>query len=64
MDGLIEKVGLFAMEKQSISVDAVQENFSINQSQAETVLKQLETIGVLGAKDEAGVLWRFKYPGL
>ena len=54
MDGLIEKVGLFAMEKQSISVDAVQENFSINQSQAETVLKQLETIGVLGAKDEAG----------
>ena len=54
MDGLIEKVGLFAMEKQSISVDAVQENFSINQSQAETVLKQLETIGVLGARDEAG----------
>ena len=54
MDGLIEKVGLFAMEKQSISVDAVQENFSINQSQAEIVLKQLETIGVLGAKDEAG----------
>lgn len=40
MDGLIEKVGLFAMEKQSISVDAVQENISINQSQAETVLKQ------------------------
>jgi hypothetical protein len=55
IDGLIEKVGLFAMEKQSISVDAVQENFSINQSQAETVLKQLETIGVLGEKDEAGV---------
>ena len=55
IDGLIEKVGLFAMEKQSISVDAVQENFSINQSQAENVLKQLETIGVLGEKDEAGV---------
>ena len=55
IDGLIEKVGLFAMEKQSISVDAVQENFSINRSQAENVLKQLETIGVLGEKDEAGV---------
>lgn len=54
MDGLIEKVGLFAMEKQSISVDAVKENFSIDQSQAENVLKQLETIGVLGAKNEAG----------
>lgn len=54
MDGLIEKVGLFAMEKQSISVDAVKENFSIDHLQAENVLKQLETIGVLGAKDEAG----------
>ncbi len=54
MDGLIEKVGLFAMEKQSISVDAVKENFSIDNSQAESVLKQLETIGVLGAKNESG----------
>lgn len=54
MDGLIEKVGLFAMEKQSISVDAVKENFSIDHTQAENVLRQLETIGVLGAKDEAG----------
>ncbi len=54
MDCLIEKVGLFAMEKQSISVDAVKENFSIDHAQAENVLKQLETIGVLGAKNEAG----------
>lgn len=54
MDGLIEKVGLFAMEKQSISVDAVKENFSIDHTQAENVLRQLETIGVLGTKDEAG----------
>ena len=54
MDGLIEKVGLFAMEKQSISVDAVKENFSIDDTKAESVLKQLETIGVLGAKDDAG----------
>ncbi len=54
MDGLIEKVGLFAMEKQSISVDAVKENFSIDHNQAENVLKQLETIGVLGEKNEQG----------
>ncbi len=54
MEGLIEKVGLFAMEKQSISVDAVKENFSIDHAQAENVIKQLETIGVLGAKNEAG----------
>ncbi len=54
IDGLIEKVGLFAMEKQSVSVDAVKENFSIDNAQAENVLKQLETIGVLGKRNEAG----------
>lgn len=54
MDGLIEKVGLFAMEKQSISVDAVKENFSIDNTQAESIIKQLETIGVLGEKNSSG----------
>lgn len=50
IDGLIEKVGMFAMEKKAISVDQVKENFSINGEQAESVIKQLETIGVLGKK--------------
>lgn len=54
IDGLIEKVGLFAMEKQSISVDEVKESFSIGNEQAETVIKQLETIGFIGAKDNDG----------
>ena len=54
MDGLIEKVGLFAMGKQSISVNSVKENFSIDNSQAESVIKQLETIGVLGTKNASG----------
>lgn len=54
MDGLIEKVGLFAMGKQSISVDAVKENFSIDNSQAESIIKQLETIGVIGKKGADG----------
>ena len=54
MEGLIEKVGLFAMEKQSISVDNVKENFNLDGSQAETVIHQLETIGFLGAKDDSG----------
>ena len=54
MDGLIEKVGLFAMEKQSISVDTVIENFSIDNLQAENIIKQLETIGVLGEKNASG----------
>lgn len=54
LDGLIEKVGMFAMEKKAISVDQVKENFSINGEQAENVIKQLETIGVLGSKNEDG----------
>lgn len=54
IDGLIEKVGMFAMEKQAISVDQVKENFSINGEQAENVIKQLETIGVLGGRSEDG----------
>lgn len=55
LDGLIEKVGIFASEKQSISVEQVKENFSINHEQAEGVIKQLETIGFLGRKDEEGM---------
>ena len=54
LDGLIEKVGMFAMEKKSISVNQVKENFSINEGQAENVIKQLETIGLLGGKNEDG----------
>jgi DNA-binding transcriptional ArsR family regulator len=54
LDGLIEKVGLFAMEKQSVSVDQIKENFSIDRTQAENVVKQLETIGFLDKKGEDG----------
>lgn len=54
IDGLIEKVGLFAMEKQSISVDSIKENFSIGNDQAETLIKRLETIGFLGGKEADG----------
>ena len=54
IDGLIEKVGMFAIEKKAISVDQVKENFSINGEQAESVIRQLETIGVLGSKNEDG----------
>ncbi len=53
MDGLIEKVGIFAMEKQSISVDEVKESFSIGKEQAEEALSHLEKIGVL-SKGENG----------
>lgn len=47
MDGLIEKVGMYAMEKQNISVDAVKTDFALEKEQAETVVSQLTTIGVL-----------------
>lgn len=54
IDGLIEKVGMFAAGKQKISVEAIKENFCIGDSQAETVLNQLETIGFLDKRDDNG----------
>lgn len=54
VDNLIEKVGLFAMEKDKVSVEAVKENFSIGLQEAEDVLKQLETMGVLDKRDANG----------
>lgn len=53
LDGLIEKVGSYAMEKKSISVEEVKENFSLENEQAEKVVGQLERIGVL-SKGEGG----------
>lgn len=54
MDGLIEKVGMYAAEKQSINLKTIQDNFSIDHEQAENVIKQLETIGVIDKKDDLG----------
>ena len=53
LEGLIEKVGSYVMEKKSVSVEEVKENFSLEREQAEHVLGQLEQIGVL-AKEEDG----------
>lgn len=53
LEGLIEKVGSYAIEKKSISVEEVKENFSLERGQAEDVLGQLERIGVL-SKEEDG----------
>lgn len=47
MDGLIEKVGLYAMEKTAVRVEEVTEDFQIGRKQAEQVIEKLETIGVL-----------------
>lgn len=47
IDGLIEKVGLYAMEKSNISVEDIREKFGVDKTQAEGVLGRLEKIGVL-----------------
>ncbi len=54
IDNLIEKVGMYAMGKEEVTVDAVKENFSIDQAQAENVLKQLVTIGAISKSDPDG----------
>lgn len=54
-DGLMKKVGLYAMEKQSVSVEQIKKKFDIEQEQAESVIEKLEVIGVLGKKEEDGL---------
>lgn len=47
MEGLIEKVGLYAMEKSNISVEDIKKKFGVDKAQAEGVMGSLEKIGVL-----------------
>ena len=54
IDNLLEKVGNFATEKQSVSVDTVKENFSVTQEQAENVINKLSIIGLLDQADRDG----------
>lgn len=53
LEGLIEKVGSYAMEKKNISVEEVKENFSLENEQAENIVGQLERIGAI-SKEENG----------
>ena len=52
LEGLIEKVGSYAMEKKSISVEEIKENFSLEKEQAQSIVGQLEKIGVLSKADK------------
>lgn len=54
VDSLIQKIGMFATEKQEISVEEVRENFSIDVAEAENVLQQLCTLGLLDVSDANG----------
>ncbi len=51
LEGLMEKVGMYAMEKQSVSVEDIKENFNTTMEQAKNVVGQLEKIGVLDKED-------------
>jgi len=55
LDSLIEKVGNFAADKESISVADIKENFSVSQEQAQSVIGKLTTIGFLAKNDGAGM---------
>lgn len=47
IDNLIQKVGMYAMEKKSISVEAVKSDFHMETEQAKDVIYKLTQIGVL-----------------
>lgn len=51
MQGLIEKVGLYAVENKSISVDSVKDEFEIGNDDAKEIIGKLITIGALEKSD-------------
>ena len=51
IDTLIQKVGMYAMQKQSISVEAVKADFQVEAQEAERVIGQLAKIGVLDKEE-------------
>lgn len=51
LEGLMEKVGMYAVEKKAVSVEEIKESFKTTKEQAERVVDQLEKIGVLGKED-------------
>lgn len=54
IDNLIQKVGMYAMQKQSISVEAVKADFQVGVQEAEQVIGQLAKIGVLDREETTG----------
>ncbi len=52
LDGLMEKVGMYAMEKKHISVEEIEEKFGMEKEQAAHVVGQLEKIGILSRKED------------
>ena len=54
IESLIRKVGLYAMQKHSISLEAVKEDFQVGTKEAEQVISHLAKIGVLDKEEGTG----------
>lgn len=55
IDGLMQKVGRYAMEKQTVSVEDIKEDFQIKADDAREIIGKLERIGVLDRDEKKGV---------
>lgn len=54
IDGLIQKIGTYAMEKNAVSVEDIKADFRMEERQAQDVVDKLAAIGVLEQPDETG----------
>ena len=52
LDSLIHKVGVFATEKEEISVEDIEKQFALDKKEAGTMLEQLEVMGALKPKSK------------
>ncbi|MBR2402245.1 MAG: PcfB family protein [Lachnospiraceae bacterium] len=52
LDSLIHKVGVFATEKEEISVEDIEKQFALDKKEAGTMLEQLEVMGALEPKSK------------
>ena len=55
IEGLIQKVGLFASEKKELSVEDIRENFQIGHVEAEEIIDKLRTLGLIDTPNERGL---------
>lgn len=53
-DSLIDKVGRYAVEKQSVSVENIVEDFQLGKDKANELVGKLQTIGVVDKPDDSG----------
>lgn len=54
LDNLLAKVGRYAVERKSVSVDEVRQELAVESEKAEKALDKLKRIGVVGEPDQLG----------